>query len=148
MPHPPVPGNPRHASPGPLALAARLFPLLLLSACSTMNEDWSAFRGGPLHTGATPDARPLQQPELVWTFDTGGTVESSPSVVDGRLYCGTFNNHLFALDAETGEELWRFGVDGLVRASPSVVDGRVYFGADDDRFDALDAHTGEPAWVL
>ena len=108
MPHPPVPGNPRHASPGPLALAARLFPLLLLSACSTMNEDWSAYRGGPLHIGATPDARPLQQPELVWTFDTGGTVESSPTVVDGRLY----------LNLDTAvQDIWFENVSGNIAAA-------------------------------
>lgn len=114
----------------------------------SMPDTWTAFRGNALHTGRALGARAIASPELAWTFDTGGTVESSPAVVDGRLYCGTFADHLFCLDAETGAELWRFPVGGLVRASPSVANGLVYFGADDNRFYALDAVTGEPSWSV
>ncbi|MDA1265408.1 MAG: PQQ-binding-like beta-propeller repeat protein [Planctomycetota bacterium] len=125
-----------------------LTPLVLcLAACSapsSMPSEWSAFRGGVLHHGATP----ITEPELVWEFDTGGVVESPPTVVDGSLYCGTFNNCLYALDAASGQELWRFLVGGLVRASPSVVDGTVFFGADDNRFYAIDALTGQKRWSV
>jgi outer membrane protein assembly factor BamB len=109
-------------------------------------SEWTAFRGSPTHPGSSVPAHPIEEPGQIWEFDTGGTVESSPTVVDGRLYCGSFANHLFALDALTGEELWRFPVEGLVRASPSVAQGLVYFGADDNHFYALDALDGAVRW--
>ena len=34
-------------------------------------------------------------------------LESSPTVIDGVVYCGTFADHLYALDAMTGEERMR-----------------------------------------
>ncbi len=76
------------------------------------------FRLGPEHQGAGGDKGVITAPVLRWRYDTGGTVESSPAVVDGVLYQGTFNRALFALDAESGAERWRFPVGGLVRASP------------------------------
>ncbi|MCK5940732.1 MAG: PQQ-like beta-propeller repeat protein, partial [Planctomycetes bacterium] len=117
-------------------------------AAPVMPDAWVGFRGGPTHPGSAAGARPIQAPQQVWEFDTGGTIESSPTVVDGVVYCGTFANHLYAIDAETGRERWRFRVDGLVRCSPAVADGVVYFGADDDRFYALDAATGEERWFV
>ena len=125
-----------------------LFLLLLLSACQVQRHEWTHFRGSALHRGSAAGARPLDVPSLTWSFDTGGTVESSPTVVDGVLYCGTFADHLFALDAATGDELWRFRVEGLVRASPSVWEGLVFFGADDNRFYALDAATRKKRWSI
>ncbi|MFT7464736.1 MAG: outer membrane protein assembly factor BamB, partial [Pseudohongiellaceae bacterium] len=129
------------------SLALLAFPACQGSPLKTP-DSWSHFRGGPTHSGAAESAQPLHNPTLAWSFDTGGTIESSPTVAEGLVFCGTFDNHLFALDAATGAERWRFAVDGLVRASPSVVDGRVYFGADDERFYCLEAQTGQQLWAL
>ena len=101
--------------------------------------EWPTFRLNAERTGSADSTGSDTVPDLLWTFDTGGVVESSPAVVDGVVYAGTFNNTLFALDAATGQERWAFAVGGLVRASPSVVDGRVFFGADDNLFYAVDA---------
>ncbi len=111
-------------------------------------EQWPMFRLDLQRTGASGETGISTPPALRWRSFTGGPVESSPAVVDGVLYVGTFDRHLFALDAKTGEEMWRFEVDGLVRGSPSVVDGAVYFGADGSGFFALDAETGEPRWTF
>ena len=109
-------------------------------------SEWPMFRLNLQHTGAHGERGLLDSPTLRWRFFTGGTVESSPTVVDGVVYEGTFDLNLFALDAATGEVRWRFPVGGLLRASPSVVGGVVYFGADDNKFYALDAATGEERW--
>ena len=109
---------------------------------SAGNESWPMFRLDLRHTAALGVGDLELNPQLVWRFNTGDVVESSPAVVDGVLYEGTFNRALFALDVDTGQELWRFPVGGLLRASPAVVDGTVYFGADDNRFYALEAATG------
>ena len=91
-------------------------------------QQWPMFRGNPSHTGSLGNNKSLSTPKLLWRFSTGGIVESTPTVIDGLVYVGTFADHLYALDANTGESIWTFKVNGLVRASPSVVDGLVYFG--------------------
>jgi len=94
-----------------------------------------------------------------WSFEAGGPVYSSPTVVDGTVYVGSHDRNLYAIDAETGEEQWRFrtgknpnlhgkmGMKGVgIRSSPQVVDGTVYFGANDYNVYAVDAATGEEEW--
>lgn len=66
-----------------------------------------------------------------WRFETDDWVRPSPAVVDGTLYIGGGDNHLYALDAATGREQWRFETDGRVYSSPTVVDDTVYVGSTD-----------------
>ncbi|HIE82740.1 MAG TPA: pyrrolo-quinoline quinone, partial [Dehalococcoidia bacterium] len=45
-----------------------------------------------------------------WIFQTGvlGTFPVNPLVVDGVMYISTPLNHVFAVNAVTGEEIWRY----------------------------------------
>jgi outer membrane protein assembly factor BamB len=62
------------------------------------------------------------------------------------VYFGSFDNHLYAVDAETGQEKWRFTSGGEETSSPSVAGGVVYFGSHDQHLYAVDIHTGEEKW--
>jgi outer membrane protein assembly factor BamB len=64
--------------------------------------------------------------EHCWTFDTGDTVLSSPTVADGVVYVGSRDGHLYAFDLYDGVELWRFETEHAVDSNPSVVGGTVY----------------------
>ena len=44
-------------------------------------------------------------------------------MVDGKVYIGSDDLYLYALDAATGAELWRFYAGGAVRAAPAVGTG-------------------------
>ena len=45
---------------------------------------WPTFRLNAGRSGSAPGAASSEiAPELLWAFDTGGVVESSPAVVDG-----------------------------------------------------------------
>ena len=55
------------------------------------------FRGDPGHTGAFGPELPRGTPREVWSFDTGGTVESTPTVWGDFVFVGTFADHLLAL---------------------------------------------------
>jgi outer membrane protein assembly factor BamB len=96
-----------------------------------------------------------------WRFDTEGhglesgkfgfdrrTIQSSPAVADGRVFVGSRDGFLYAVNAETGKLVWR--VDhrmSWVNTSPAVVDGVVYAGSSDERFlQAVDARTGRELW--
>ena len=75
----------------------------------------------------TPAPPPIPTPNLLWRFHTDGSV-SSPAVAEGLVYIGSYDTHVYALDAATGEERWRFKTGYVHDSSPAVVDGVVYIG--------------------
>lgn len=89
-------------------------------------------------------AKPSHQP---WTHTTGDGVRSSPAVVDGTVYIGSWDEKVYALDAATGTPRWTYTTGGAVYSSPAVMDGTVYIGSHDTKVYALDAATGTPRWI-
>jgi PQQ-dependent dehydrogenase (methanol/ethanol family) len=96
---------------------------------------------------------------LAWyaDFDTNRGQESSPLVVDGRLYVTTAWSKLFAFDARTGRRLWSYdpqvaggiGIKGccdVVNRGVAAYEGRIYLAAYDGRLIALDAKKGTKVW--
>ena len=89
----------------------------------------------------------LQPPlTLRWKFKTGGSIVSSPVVVNDILYVGSDDKQLYALDAQKWGEKWRFNTGGAIRYSPTVWHGIVYFISMDGKVYALDAQTGQLKW--
>jgi len=103
------------------------------------------FRGNPARTGVNPGPGVERSPKLLWRFQTGDAVSSSPAVVDGVVYVGSQDGYVYALEAAAGEERWHFQTGDAVTFSPAVVDGVVYIGSDGHVY-ALDAATGEQIW--
>jgi outer membrane protein assembly factor BamB len=89
--------------------------------------------------------------EIRWRFKTAQQVFSSPSVVEGRVYCGEGlhsdgNSSLYCLDATSGTRLWSFPTKSHVESSPAVADGKVYFGAGDDGLYCVETTSGTQVW--
>jgi len=76
-------------------------------------------------------------------------VQASPTVGDGRVYIGSRNPRVFAVDAKTGEPVWEFEhTDGSwVESSGIYVEGFLYIGSSDAlTLFALDGATGSVTW--
>jgi outer membrane protein assembly factor BamB len=71
---------------------------------------------------------------------------SSPAVLNRRVYFGSSDGHIYALNAETGVLVWSFETGDIVHASPAVVNNTVYVGSWDSYLYALDAETGLERW--
>ncbi len=71
---------------------------------------------------------------------------SSPVVVDGVVYFGSGDGHVYAVDAANGALRWKFSADGVVHASPAVVDGTLYVGDFASRLYAIDTASGRERW--
>lgn len=71
---------------------------------------------------------------------------SSPTIVDGTLFIGSGDQHVYALDAATGALRWAFATGDVVHASPAVANGLVYVGSWDRNLYAIDASTGRERW--
>jgi outer membrane protein assembly factor BamB len=71
---------------------------------------------------------------------------SDVTVSGDRLYLGTHDGTVLALDAGTGALRWRFAAGDAVLAAPAVASGRVYVGSFDKHLYGLDAATGSLLW--
>jgi len=95
---------------------------------------------------------------LKWAFGIPGAsaVSAQPTVFAGRLFFGSENGTVYALDAATGCTHWQFKADAGVRSAVSVgpIAGSkparyaAYFGDFRANVYAVDALTGERIWSL
>lgn len=82
----------------------------------------------------------------LWRFQTGA-VESSPLLLNGVLYFGTFDHKLYALDAKTKKVLWSFSTGDAVKGGPAYWNGMIFTGSYDGKVYAVDARTGKRQWA-
>lgn len=75
--------------------------------------------------------------EAVWTFKTGGRVESSPILFTNGLVCGSSDGRIYALDLEKGEEIWKVDLGESVVAAASYAKGTILIGSEDGTLFAL-----------
>jgi len=73
---------------------------------------------------------------------------SSPAIANGKVYFGSGDGNVYAVDAKTGLLQWKFPTKDVVHASPAVAGGTVYVGSWDSALYALDAETGQLRWTF
>lgn len=91
--------------------------------------------------------------ELKWAFGFEGSrsVMGQPSIVDGRVYVGTDNGNVYALDASTGCTLWTYKAATGVRTAITVAKVSetrtlAFFGDTRGKVYGVDAATGAEQW--
>jgi outer membrane protein assembly factor BamB len=73
---------------------------------------------------------------------------SSPAVAQGKVFFGSGDGGVYAVDAESGVLQWKFSTGDVVHASPAVANGTVYIGSWDGNLYAIDADSGRQRWVF
>ncbi|MGI9498802.1 MAG: pyrroloquinoline quinone-dependent dehydrogenase [Geminicoccaceae bacterium] len=118
------------------------------------NGDYAQTRYYPasqINTANVGDLRPA------WIFQTEvvDSLETTPIVVNGVMYVTTSFNHVYALNARTGEEIWHYKHNmgpittyccGPNNRGVAVYGDMVYMGTLDAKMVALDAKTGKQVW--
>ncbi|MBC7226327.1 MAG: PQQ-binding-like beta-propeller repeat protein [Thermoflexales bacterium] len=127
--------------------SASLSPSLTIPAA-----DWPQLQRDPQHTGtSSQQVNPPYRYYWRWN-EVPFASRTQPVVADNRLFIGSLNGTMYALDADqdagggTPTILWSRDVGAPIRDTAAVYNGRVYFGAYDGRVHALDAATGNPVW--
>lgn len=134
-----------------------------LAAATT--ADWPRYLHDLQNTSATTDTTisPANATKLVkrWSYKTGGIIGSSPTVLSGVVYVGSWDGYEYALNAATGALIWKtyLGYTTVnsycnppsgagVSSAPTVLNGVVYLGGGDSYWYALDAATGNVLWKV
>jgi polyvinyl alcohol dehydrogenase (cytochrome) len=92
--------------------------------------------------------------KLKWAFGFPGSTQAygNPVIVAGRVFVGSDNGTVYALDAETGCTYWSFKAESGVRSAPVVgkIGNRfaIFFGDLKANVFAVDAASGEQIWKM
>jgi outer membrane protein assembly factor BamB len=73
---------------------------------------------------------------------------SSPAVANGKVYFGSGDGNVYAVDAASGILQWKLPTGGVVHTSPAVVGNTVYVGSWDSVLYAIDAESGQVRWTF
>ncbi len=112
---------------------APLLPLLVALGC----------------VSASADVTPANVTGLAqtWNLATAG-VNGGPILHDGRLYFGTWDSSLYALDPHTGAQIWKITVGGAITGRVETLDdGGICYGTLSGEVGCLDGATGTIRWT-
>jgi alcohol dehydrogenase (cytochrome c) len=94
-------------------------------------------------------------PAWIFQMDVRESLETTPIVVDGVMYVTTSFNHVYAINAKTGEQYWHYKHKmgpittyccGPNNRGVAVYKDKVYMATLDAKLVALDAKTGSLLW--
>ena len=111
------------------------------------SDAWPIFRGDPQSRGVAAKGLP-EKLDLLWKYRVeNGAFEGTAAIVNGVVYIGDLDGHLFALDLETGGEKWKTKLCDLgFGTSPAVRNGLIYMGDFDGEFFCVEAANGQLKW--
>jgi len=122
-----------------------IIAILVLLPGVAQADDWPMFHHDPAHTGYTTESI-SDDLELLWSYQTGNCVDSSPAVANGKVFVGSRDEKIYCLDEDTGNLFWSYKTGGNVVSSPAVANGKVFVGSGDGKIYCLDENTGELVW--
>jgi PQQ-dependent dehydrogenase (methanol/ethanol family) len=133
----------------------------LLSAAATDSKNFLHTNGDYTQTRYYPakqiNASNVSKLHPAWIFqmEVKESLETSPIVVDGVMYVTTSFDHVYALNAKTGEQYWHYThkMDPITtyccgpnNRGVAVYKDKVYLATLDAKLEALDAKTGSLLW--
>src|SRR5205809_1815786 len=97
---------------------------------ASSGANWLMFRGNPALTGVASGSLP-DKLSLLWSFKTAGPVKSSAAIVGGRVFIGSGDSHVYALDLASGKKSWAAPTKGPVDSWPRVLEVKWFLGSTD-----------------
>lgn len=127
------------------------------------NGDWPMFMGDITRSGMNTNET-LITPATAstlhysWMFTTGGPVVSSPVIVNGIMYIGSWDGYEYAINVSTRQLVWKqflgitqqkklcYGKSVGVTATAAVQNNVLYVGGGDGNLYALNTADGSVIW--
>jgi len=82
-----------------------------------------------------------------WVFECEDEIRGTPTVSDGVLYVGSYDNNLYALNGETGDFIWKYPANGGIVSKPAIFQNNVFFGSEDGLLHVVSSHSGRIVWT-
>lgn len=84
--------------------------------------------------------------QVLWTLTSDDEIRSSPFVTRGVVFFGSYDTHLYALNAKSGDFLWKTPTKAGICSSPTLVEDLIVVGSEDNYVYAFDARRGTQEW--
>jgi outer membrane protein assembly factor BamB len=84
---------------------------------------------------------------LVWSWNAGSAIESSPIIVKGIDYFGTASGQMYALDLRRHRLRWSRSLGSKITSSAALAGGRLFIGDYAGRLWALRPSNGATRWI-
>jgi alcohol dehydrogenase (cytochrome c) len=145
----------------PMAKAPSAVTQAMLNAAAGSAKNWIHSNGSYDQTRYYPGAQISTvnvgklKPAFVFQTAVLESMETAPIVVDGVMFLTTSFNHVYAIDAKTGEEYWHYKHKlgpivtvccGNNNRGVAIEGGRLFMGTIDAKLVAIDAKTGKALW--
>ncbi|MDP4246064.1 MAG: PQQ-binding-like beta-propeller repeat protein [Bacteroidota bacterium] len=127
-------------------MAAGMMPACTPGKSHDVVSSSLSFRANKEHTGDYASEAGGLFDTLVWRIHTGGKIFGSPAISKGRLFVGSEEGRLIAVDLAGGRIAWTFPTGGPIPSSPAVFDDMVFFLSYDGTFYGVDVITGRLKW--
>src|SRR5262252_5434549 len=146
-------------------MSSNLVPVTqaMLDGAAKDSKDWIHANGdytnSRYYPGKQINASNVKSLAPAFVFQTAvlESMETAPIVVDGVMFLTTSFNHVYAIDAVTGEEFWHYKHKlgpivtvccGNNNRGVAISEGKLYMGTIDAKLVALDAKTGKLLWEV
>lgn len=83
----------------------------------------------------------------LWTFESADDIRGTALYNRGIVYFGSYDHHLYAVNAETGGVIWKYQTDGGIVSRPAIAEDMVFIGSEDNRLHVLSTRSGSLLWT-
>ncbi len=123
-------------------------PMIALLCGLAAADDQVRLRTNEPRTGVTAEELAGPTLTLLWDWNPGGAVNSSPVLAGGRCYFATSAGQVYAYDLATGAQAWQVSTGAAVLSSPCLDGGVLYVASGDGFLYALRATDGATVWSV
>jgi eukaryotic-like serine/threonine-protein kinase len=121
--------------------------LMLLIGCkSSLKDEQSFFHANATHTGYYHTTGVRQLHGVKWSFKTDGKVFSSPVICNNKVFVGSDDSFIYALNTSDGSLSWKFKTGGRVSSSVAVFNSKIYAVSFDGYIYCLAQNSGNMLW--
>lgn len=107
-----------------------------------------AKKTGALSRLPVPKKSVSQSIKPLWTFKCEDEIRGSVTFENGKIYCGSYDNNLYVLDASDGSFIWKFPTYGGIVGKPAIFENNIYIGSEDKKMYCISAWTGKELWTF
>ncbi|HXC59661.1 MAG TPA: PQQ-binding-like beta-propeller repeat protein, partial [Steroidobacteraceae bacterium] len=149
---------------GAAAVLSGLLSSAMAAAPAAKPGEWTTHGGGDSEQRYSPltqiNAENVSQLGLAWytQLSEGGGYQSTPLIIDGRMYVTTPWSKVYAFDAKSGKQLWKYDPSvpremagtslccNISNRGVAYWKGKIIWGTLDGRLVAVNAQTGKKVW--
>jgi PQQ-dependent dehydrogenase (methanol/ethanol family) len=156
-----VTGSTATTTTKPISKAIRPVTQSMLDSAASDAQNWIHSNGTydqqRFYPGTQVNVGNVAKLKPAFVFQTAvlESMETAPIVIDGIMFLTTSFNHVYAIDAVTGEEFWHYKHKlgpivtvccGNNNRGVAIQNGMLFMGTLDAKIVALDAKTGKLLW--